>query len=162
MNGDTGSAAGPGWRVDRGTWADLQDSSSNDAEEQQEQRPEDSNARAAPAAEGNDSRAAPAASGNDSRNWQGDASADGSATWSWNQEPAQGSWHEATSAGGSAGATAVGPTPPPPFNPWGSRQVPIRCCTCYVGWAPLGCKFDACLGCCPKERGGITCHRHLF
>lgn len=172
MNGDTGSAAGGGWQVDRGCWADMQ--------EEEQQQP--NNVNAPPAAEctapqepdadadGGDGWTQKPGAGADhwgghawtqepaQGSWQEAPSASGSASWSWTH----GSWQEAPSAGWLAGAKSARPVP---FNPWGShggRPIRMRCRFCNRGMAPPGCKFDACLGCCPKDDGSMICHRHMF
>ena len=37
-----------------------------------------------------------------------------------------------------------------------------RCSECGERWAPVACKFNACLACCPKSKDGIICARHSF
>ena len=161
VHGDTGSAAEGGWPVDRGRWADM-----HEEEQQQENAPP---ATECIASQGSDK----GGDGGDRRSdhwghawveepaqgsWQDAPSAGGSASWSWTK----GSWQEAPEAGGWARATFA---TPPPVNPWGSsggRPISLRCRFCNRRWSPDGCKFDACLGCCPKEDGSTTCLRHSF
>ena len=159
-DGDIGGTGGWAGAGRTGAWADAT-SSEEEAAAAAEEAPA---AEPSPEATGGWGAWSWWSSGWDGAQPSAAGSADG---WSQPAEGAGGSggWSRSAAGsgdpwtGGSHSSAAGSAEREPWYRPGQGTQ---RCSICCVAWAPARCKFNACLGCCPKQEGDIICMRHVF